>query len=64
MLVFIEEWDNCKVALRADEKGTIDTILADLGTFLLEENPGKSVTIRIVEMTKEDFEALNEFKGF
>jgi len=63
MIVLIEEWDNCKVALKASEGG-VDTVLADLGTFLLEENPGKSVTIRIAEMTEEEFEALNEFTGF
>ena len=64
MIVFIEEWDNCKVALKANEGGA-DTVLADLGTFLLEEDPGRHVTVRIVEMTEEEFEALGgDFTGF
>ena len=64
MIVFVEEWDNCKVALKASEGG-VDTVLADLGTFLLEEDPGRHVTIKIVEMTEEEFEVLDdEFTGF
>mgnify|MGYP001140573626 CR=1 FL=1 len=64
MIVFVEKWyDGTKLVFR-EEQASIETILEDLRVFLEEEDPEKSVTIQITNMSREAFEELEEFQGF
>jgi hypothetical protein len=59
MIVYLEEWSNDWKIAQDTENGLLD----DVRLFIDECEIGSSITITIDEMTKEEFETLEELEG-